>query len=154
MTSLYFCDLTLVLKYRSATNPFPDLPNFPFDSEEVVSILFRPSKGKLGRSGKGLVTALSFKTKVRSQKYKKVNYAIGNVIKKDLSEIIKEFEKIATLPYEKKRTKHEPTDSYFHLARQLAKCIMRSDNLNWNDHGNYTEMNAPFLNANVMDEDE
>ena len=58
------------------------------------------------------------------------------------------------LPYEKKRPKHEPTDSYFHLARQHAKCMMRSDNLNWHDHGGYTEMNAPSSNFNVTDKDE
>ena len=75
------------------------------------------SKGKLERSGKGLVTALAFKTKVGSPKYKKARYAIGNVSDKDLSKIIKEFEKIGKLPYEKKRPKHEPTESYFHLAR-------------------------------------
>ena len=39
----YFCDLTLVLRTRAVTNPFPDLPNFPFDSEDVVFILFRMS---------------------------------------------------------------------------------------------------------------
>ena len=49
------------------------------------------SKGKLERSGKGLVTALAFKTKARSQKYKKTRYAIENVSEKDLSKIIKEF---------------------------------------------------------------
>ena len=52
------------------------------------------SKGVLGRSVKGLVTALALKTKVRSQKYKKSKYAIVNFSEKDLSEIIKEFEKI------------------------------------------------------------
>ena len=57
--------------------------------------------------------------------------------------IIKEFEKIDKLPYEKNRTKYEPTDRYFHLARQLSKFMMRSDNLNWYDHGSYTEMIAP-----------
>ena len=49
------------------------------------------SKGRLGRSVKWLVTALAFKTKVRSQKYKKASYVIRNVSKKDLSKIIKEF---------------------------------------------------------------
>ena len=44
--------------------------------------------------GKGLVTALAFKTKVRSSKYKKARYAIVNVSEKDLSKIIKEFEKL------------------------------------------------------------
>ena len=32
--------------------------------------------------------------------------------------------------YAKKRLKHDPTDSYFYLARQLAKCMMRKDALN------------------------
>ena len=82
--------------------------------------------------------SLGFKTKARSQKYKKARYAIVNVSEKDLSKIIKEFENIEKLPYEKKRPKHEPTDSYFHLERELAKCMMRSDNLNWHDHGGYT----------------
>ena len=39
-----FFDLTLVLRSRAVINPFPDLPNFPFDSEDVVSIFFRLSK--------------------------------------------------------------------------------------------------------------
>ena len=56
------------------------------------------SKEKLERSGKGLVIAPVFKTKVRSPKYKKARYSIGNVNDKDLSEIIKYFEKIAKLP--------------------------------------------------------
>ena len=69
------------------------------------------SKVKLGRSGKGLVTALALKTKVRSQKYKKERYAIVNVSMKDLSNIIKEFGKIFKVPYLKRIPKHEPTSS-------------------------------------------
>ena len=71
---------------------------------------------KLERSGKGLITSLGFKTKARSQKYKKSRYAIRNVSEKDIYKIIREFEKFEKLPYEKKRPKHEPTNSYFHLA--------------------------------------
>ena len=63
-----------------------------------------------------------------------------------------EFEKFEKLPYENKRPKHEPTDSYFHLARQLTKCIKRSNNLNWHDHGGYTETTAPSLNVNTTQE--
>ena len=69
---------------------------------------------------------------------------------KELSKIIKEFEKIWKLPYKKKRPKHKPTKSYFHLAMQLEKCMMRSDILNWYDHGGYMEMTAPSSNVNVM----
>ena len=102
----------------------------------------------------GLVTTLAFKTKVRSPKYKKAGYAIGNVSEKDLSKIIKEFEKIGKLTYEKKRPKNEPTPSYFHLVRQLAKCMMRSDKINRHNHCSYTEMNALSSNVNVTDKDE
>ena len=42
------------------------------------------SKVKLGRSRKGLVTNMDFKTKVRSSKCKKSRYSIGNVSEKDL----------------------------------------------------------------------
>ena len=45
-------------------------------------------------SGKGLVTAVALKTKARSTKYKKARYAIENVSMKDLSNKIKEFEKL------------------------------------------------------------
>ena len=63
-------------------------------------------------------------------KYKKAMYAIGNVSKKDLSNIITKFEKLPYESYEKKRPKKEPIDSYFYLERQLVKCMMRYDALN------------------------
>ena len=101
-----------------------------------------------------MITSLGFKAKVRPQQYKKERYAIGNVSNKDLSMIINEFEKFEKLPYEKKRPNHEPTDSYFHLARNLIKCTMISNNLNWYNNGGYTEMTTPSLNINATDEDE
>ena len=61
----------------------------------MVSILFRLSNVELEISGKGLVTALALKTKARSKKYKKSRYAIVNVSMKDLSNKIKEFEKLS-----------------------------------------------------------
>ena len=109
-----------------------------FDNLDKMKTTSSESKGRLEKSGKGLVTSLGFRNKVRSQKYKKTRYAIGNVSEKDLSKIIKEFEKIEKVLYEKKRPKHEPTDSYFHLARQLENCMMKSDKLNWHNHGGYT----------------
>ena len=87
-----------------------------FDSLNKMETTSSESKEKLERSGKGLVTALAFKTKVRSTKYKQEKYAIRNISEKDISKIIREFEKFEKLPYEKKRPKHEPTESYFHLA--------------------------------------
>ena len=79
--------------------------------QDKMKIISSDSKGKLERSGKGLITSLGFETKVTSQKYKKTGYAIGNVSKKDLSKIIREFEIFEKLTSEKKRSKHDPTDS-------------------------------------------
>ena len=82
-----------------------------FDSLNKMKITSSESKEKLGRSGKGLITSLGFKSKARSHKYKKARYAIVNVSKKNLSKIIREFESFEKLPSEKKRPKHEPTKS-------------------------------------------
>ena len=84
-----------------------------FDSLENMKTTSSESQGKLEISGKGLITSIGFKAKVRPKKYKKARYAIGNVSKKDPSKIIREFEKFEKLSYEKKKPKHEPTDSYF-----------------------------------------
>ena len=101
-----------------------------FDSLDKMKITSSESKGKLDRSGKELITSLCFKAKARPQKYKRARYAIGNVSEKDLSKIIKEFEKIGKVPYVKRITKHEPTPRYFHLVRQFEKCMVRSDEHN------------------------
>ena len=107
-----------------------------FDDPDKMKTTSSESKGNLGRSGKGLLTALVLKTNARSEKYKKARYAIVNVSKKDLFKIIKEFEIFDKLPYEKKRPNNEPTHIYFHLARHITKCMMRSNNLNWQNHSN------------------
>ena len=101
-----------------------------------------------------MITSLGFKTKSRSHKYKKARYAIGNVSKKDLSNKVRGFEIFEKLPPEKERPKHEPTDRYFYLARQLAKCMMISDTLNWHNYGGYTEMTAPSSNLYSTDKEE
>ena len=95
------------------------------------------------RSGKGLITSLGFNTKVRPHKYKKARYAIGNVSNNDLSKFIREFEKLPYESYERKRSKHDPTDSYFYLARQIAKCMMRDDALKPHGCPVRTEMTPP-----------
>ena len=82
-----------------------------------------------------------FQVQSKAAKIKKAWYAIENVSKKDHSKIIRDF---AKLPYEKKRPKHEPTDSYFYLSRQIVKCMIRADALNLHGYGSYTEMTVPF----------
>ena len=68
-----------------------------FDSLDKMKITSSESKGKLERSGKGLINSLGFNTKAGSQTYKRARYAIGKVSKKDISKIIKKFEKIEKL---------------------------------------------------------
>ena len=84
-----------------------------FDSLDSMEITSSESKDILGISGNELITSLGLKAKVRSHKYKKKRYAIVNVSEKYHSKIIREFEKLTYESYEKKRPKHEPTDSYF-----------------------------------------
>ena len=124
-----------------------------FDNMDKTKTTSSESKGKLESPGKGLITSLGFKAEVRPKKYKKARYAIINVNKKDLSKIIRDFERFEKLTYENKRPTHEPTDSYFYLARQLVKCMIRYDILNWHDYGGYTKMTAPSSNVNSTDED-
>ena len=92
-----------------------------------MGITSSESKVKLGRSGKELITSLSLKYKTRPKKYNKGRYAIRNVSKKDISNIIRKFEKLPYESYENNMPKHEPTDSYFYLESQLVKCMMRAD---------------------------
>ena len=104
-----------------------------------------------------MVTALDLKTKVRSKKYKKSRYAIGNVSMKDLSNIIKEFENIVKVPYVKIIPKHEPNLSYYHLVGCIAECMMRCGENNHNVHNvhnGYEEYMAPSSDVNDADEDE
>ena len=83
-----------------------------------------------GVPGKGLIIYLGIKTNVMSKKNKKARYAITNVSMKDIYNIIKDFEKLPYTGYAWKRSKHVSTDSYFYLARQLDKCMMRTNAFN------------------------
>ena len=96
-----------------------------------MKITYSESKDYLVRPENGLINSMVLKTNIRSKKNKKARYAITNVIMKDLSNIIKEFEKLPYKGYARKRPKHQPTDSYFYIAIQLAKCIMITDALNY-----------------------
>ena len=77
-----------------------------------------------------MITSLGIKSKARPKKYKKARHAIGNISKKDFSEIIREFDKLLYKSYERRSPKYEPTDSYFYLARRLEKCMMSDHDLN------------------------
>ena len=120
-----------------------------FDSLDNTKFTSSCSKGKLERSGKGLINSLGFKTKNKVAKIQKARYAIRIISEKDISNIIKDFNKIEKRPHEKKRPKHGPTESYFDLAKHIAKCMMISKSLNWYNHGGYKEMTSPYSNVYV-----
>ena len=73
---------------------------------------------------------------------------------KDLSNIIKEFEKIVKLPYVKSIPKHDPTSSYYHLVGCIAECMLRCGEDNQHVHGGYAEETDPSSNVNDTDDDE
>ena len=112
-----------------------------FDSLDNMKITSSESKDNLWGSEKGFITSMGLKSKVRPKKWKKARYTIGNISKKDLSKIIREFEKLTFEIYERKRPKHEHNDSYFYLSRQLAKFMMRDYSLNLHGYPARTEMN-------------
>ena len=80
-------------------------------SLENMKIKSSESKDNLGRPGKGLITYLGLKAKSGPKKCKKAMCAIVNFSKNKLSKIIRKFEKLPYESYERKRPKHEPTDS-------------------------------------------
>ena len=129
-----------------------------FDSLENIKITSSGSKDNLGRSGKGLIISMGLKSKVKLHKYKKARYSIGNVSIKDLSKIIREFEKLPYKSYEKKSPKYELIYSYFYLARQLVKFMMISDYFNSHNYPVGTEMtntkNIPTSHVCSTDESE
>ena len=73
---------------------------------------------------------------------------------KDLSNKIKEFEKIVKVPYLKSIPKHEPTSSYFHLVECLGECMMKCGENNHHVHYGYEKEMAPSSDVNDTDEDE
>ena len=82
-----------------------------FGSLDKMKITSSNPKDNLGISGKGLITSMSIKAKARPKKYKKARYAIVNINMKDLSMIIRKFEKLPYKSYEKRRPKHKRTES-------------------------------------------
>ena len=69
------------------------------------------SKDNLGRSRKRLITSLGINAKARPNNYQKVRYYIVNVSEKDLSKIIREFDRFPYETFERRRPKHEPAYS-------------------------------------------
>ena len=96
-----------------------------------MRITYSDPKDYLGTSVTGLITSLGLNNNVSSKKYKKITYVINNVSMKYILKNIKDFEKLPYKGFVRKRPKYESTDSYFYLARQLAKCTMRTDSLNF-----------------------
>ena len=103
---------------------------------------------------KGVDYLFGFQGQSKATQIKKARYAIGNISKKDLLKIIREFEKLRHESYDNKRPKHDPTGSYIYPSRQLAKCMMRGDALNLHVYPVRTEMTAPSSNICFTEENE
>ena len=75
---------------------------------------------------------------------------------KDISKVIKEFEKFRYKGYVRNSTTHELTDSYFYLSRQMTKCMMIYDALNSHVEPARTETNGTqqIMILHVCDFDE
>ena len=84
-----------------------------FGSLDKNKIKSSETKDYLRISGKGLINSLDINIIRRSNKNKKERYAITNVSLKDIYRIIKESEKLTYEGYVRKRSEHEPSDSYF-----------------------------------------
>ena len=123
---------------------------------ENMKITSSDPKDYQGISGKGLITSLGLNTYVTTKKTKKERYVITNVSMKNLSKIIKDFEKLPYKGYVRKSPKHEPTGSYFYLSRHLSKCMMRADALNFHVDPVKTEMDAiqKIMISHVCDSEE
>ena len=70
--------------------------------------------------------------------------------------MIRDFEKLPYESYKSKNPKHEPTNSYIYLARQLVKFMMRADTLNSHVYPVRTKMTATkqILTSHVCSTDE
>ena len=88
---------------------------------------------------------MGLKAKSMSKRYKKARYAIWNVSKKYLSNIVKDLYKLPYKIYERRRPKREPIDSYFYQTIQLANFIMRDDALN--SHVYFDTKQIPVLHV-------
>ena len=60
----------------------------------------------------------------------------------DPSNTTRKLDKLIYKSYERRRPKHEPTDTYFYLARPLTNCMTRYDNLNLHGYLVRTENTA------------
>ena len=75
---------------------------------------------------------------------------------KDISKIIRESENLSYKIYERNRSKHETTDSYFYLVRQIVVCMIRDNSLNSDNCTVRTEITGakhiPILHVFSMDD--
>ena len=76
-----------------------------------MKITYSDPKDYLERPGKWLITSLGLRAKARQKNAKKASYAITNVSIRDLSKIIREFEKLTYKIYGRRMPKYEPTDN-------------------------------------------
>ena len=130
MTNCGRCNVRKHREIKGSDNYVTLNISLKFDSLDKIKITSSKSWNNLVRPLKGLIASLSLKAKARPNKYKKAKYAIKIFSKKDLSQIIRDFEELPYEIYERKRPKQEPTGSYSYLSRQIVNGMMRAYVLN------------------------
>ena len=103
------CGCRNVRKHREVNNGVKYITfdiYLEFSSLDRMKITYSDPKDYLVRPEKGLINSMVLKTNIRSKKNKKARYVITNVSMKELSNIIKEFEKLPYTGCVWKRPKH------------------------------------------------
>ena len=111
------------LRMARSTSPWKSLWNLVVWTRWKSNI--QSQKYYLGIPGKRLITSLGIKNIGRSKREKKAMYVITNVSMKNLSKIIKDFEKLPYKGYVWKSPKHELTDSFIYPGRRIDKRFAR-----------------------------
>ena len=89
------------------------------NKREVTSSV---SRVFMGRSGKGLTTSLTPKTKITDKKQKS-RTAITDITHQEFIKLFKKFKNLPHLCYKKKQVHNEPTEADFFLIKHLSKLL-------------------------------
>ena len=111
MKNIYCCNVRKHREIKGSEKYFTLNISLKFDSLDKMIITSSESEDNSGISRKEFITYLGIKAKTRPKKSKKARYDIRNVSKKDLSNIIREFDKLFYKSYERRSPKHDPNDS-------------------------------------------
>ena len=103
--------------------------SFKLDCLDKRGVASSESRDYMVRSGKGLTTSLTLRTK-RPNKKQKARTAITDITNQYFRKLIKYFSNFPYLGYKEKQVHNEPTEAYFFLIKHIYKLI-KSKNRIW-----------------------